>query len=62
MRPARWIDLGVEDPVAFHATYAGLADAQDPHQPGEVAGYPAPIVDHAEERREALARYERIRS
>jgi deoxyribodipyrimidine photo-lyase len=39
-----------------------LADARDPHQPGEVAGYPAPIVDHAEERREALARYERIRS
>ena len=30
MRPARWIDLGVVDPIAFHATYAGLADAQQP--------------------------------
>jgi len=30
MRPARWIDLGVVDPIAFHATYAGLADAQEP--------------------------------
>ncbi|MFN8196535.1 MAG: deoxyribodipyrimidine photo-lyase [Nocardioidaceae bacterium] len=38
-----------------------LADATDPHEPGEVDGYPAPIVDHAEERREALARYERVR-
>jgi deoxyribodipyrimidine photo-lyase len=25
------------------------------------AGYPEPIVDHAEERREALDRWERIR-
>ncbi len=39
-----------------------LADADDPHQPGEVDGYPAPIVDHATERDEALARYERIRA
>jgi deoxyribodipyrimidine photo-lyase len=38
-----------------------LAHAGDPHEPGEVDGYPAPIVDHAEERREALARWERIR-
>ena len=29
MRPARWFDLGVVDPIAFHATYAGLADAQE---------------------------------
>ncbi|GAA2825213.1 cryptochrome/photolyase family protein [Crossiella cryophila] len=27
------------------------------HKPGEVPGYPAPIVDHAEEREVALARY-----
>lgn len=27
MRPARWIDVGRADPVAFHATYAGLAAA-----------------------------------
>ncbi len=33
-----------------------LAEADDPHAPVE------PIVDHAEERREALARWERIRS
>ncbi len=39
-----------------------LADADDPHEPGgDADGYPAPIVDHAEERREALARWERIR-
>ena len=29
MRRARWIDLGLVDPIAFHATYAGLADAQE---------------------------------
>ena len=39
-----------------------LADVADPHEPGEVAGYPAPIVDHAEERREALDRLERIKA
>ncbi len=38
-----------------------LADAEDPHEPGDVAGYPAPIVSHAAERQEALARYEKIR-
>ena len=38
-----------------------LADCTDPHEPGDVAGYPAPVVDHAAERREALARFERIR-
>ncbi len=42
-----------------------LADAADPHDPDaetrERVGYPAPLVDHAEERREALARWERIR-
>lgn len=38
-----------------------LAEVEDPHEPGPVAGYPAPIVDHAEERREALARFDRIR-
>ncbi|MEZ5094042.1 deoxyribodipyrimidine photo-lyase [Nocardioides sp.] len=39
-----------------------LADVADPHEPGQVAGYPAPIVDHATERDESLARYERIRA
>ncbi len=38
-----------------------LVGAPDPHEPHEIAGYPAPIVDHREERREALARYGRIR-
>jgi len=33
---------------------------KDPH--GAPAGYPLPIVDHSEERLEALARYEEIRS
>jgi deoxyribodipyrimidine photo-lyase len=44
---------------------AELADARDPHDPSEAdrgrAGYPAPIVDHAAERVEALARWEEIR-
>ena len=42
-----------------------LADADDPHDPSPEArrraGYPEPIVDHAEERREALDRWERIK-
>ena len=44
-----------------------LADVPDEFlaRPGEMdeppAGYPAPIVDHAEERREALRRYEALR-
>ena len=42
-----------------------LADVDDPHDPTPEtrrrAGYPAPVVHHAEERREALARWERIR-
>ncbi|WP_028637355.1 cryptochrome/photolyase family protein [Nocardioides sp. URHA0032] len=42
-----------------------LADAADPHDPGpedrRAAGYPEPVVDHAAERREALARWEAIR-
>ena len=42
-----------------------LADVADPHEPSaddrEAAGYPAPIVDHAAERLEALARWEEIR-
>jgi deoxyribodipyrimidine photo-lyase len=32
------------------------------HEPENVPGYPAPIVDHAVERREALARYEEAKS
>jgi deoxyribodipyrimidine photo-lyase len=44
---------------------ADLDGAADPHDPDEDArrriGYPAPIVDHAEERREALRRWEQIR-
>jgi deoxyribodipyrimidine photo-lyase len=42
-----------------------LADVADPHEPGpddrDRVGYPHPVVDHAEERREALARWEEIR-
>jgi deoxyribodipyrimidine photo-lyase len=42
-----------------------LAEADDPHDPSpetrRTAGYPEPIVDHAEERREALDRWERIK-
>ena len=44
---------------------AGL-DAAGVHEPWKLdeapAGYPAPIVDHADERREALRRYEAVRS
>ena len=38
-----------------------LADDPDPHATGARHGYPDPIVDHAEERRESLDRWERIR-
>ena len=38
-----------------------LAEADDPHEPTGVAGYPAPMVDHARERLEALARWQEIR-
>lgn len=42
-----------------------LAEAADPHDPSaddrDLAGYPAPIVDHKAERVEALERWERIR-
>ena len=38
-----------------------LAEDPDPHATGARNGYPDPIVDHAEERREALDRWERIR-
>ncbi|WP_134740051.1 deoxyribodipyrimidine photo-lyase [Nocardioides sp. 503] len=42
-----------------------LADVADPHDPSaddrDRVGYPHPVVDHAEERREALDRWEEIR-
>lgn len=42
-----------------------LADARKPHEPTaaerRAGGYPAPIVDHAAERTEALDRYHRLR-
>ncbi len=42
-----------------------LADVDDPHDPSPehrtASGYPDPIVDHADERREALGRWEEIR-
>ncbi|MCY7396677.1 MAG: DNA photolyase family protein [Nocardioides sp.] len=42
-----------------------LADAADPHEPSaddrDLAGYPAPVVDHQQERNEALSRWEQIR-
>ena len=38
-----------------------LADATDPHEPGLLApDYPAPIVDHAQEREVALARFQAL--
>ena len=41
-----------------------LVDAEDPHEPSEAdrerSGYPRPIVDHREERQEALDRYQEI--
>jgi deoxyribodipyrimidine photo-lyase len=43
-----------------------LDSGADPHDPDEESrqrvDYPAPIVDHAEERREALRRWEQIRA
>ncbi|WP_395696029.1 cryptochrome/photolyase family protein [Nocardioides sp.] len=42
-----------------------LTEVADPHEPSaddrDLAGYPAPVVDHAAERREALDRWEQIR-
>jgi deoxyribodipyrimidine photo-lyase len=35
--------------------------AEHIHAPGAVDGYPTPLVDHAEERREALARYDEVK-
>ncbi|WP_372728078.1 deoxyribodipyrimidine photo-lyase [Nocardioides sp.] len=41
---------------------ANVADAHDPSpEERDAVGYPPPIVDHAEERKEALTRWERIR-
>jgi deoxyribodipyrimidine photo-lyase len=43
-----------------------LADVDDPHDPSSDdrsrTGYPEPVVDHAEERKEALSRWEEIRA
>ncbi|MCC6611215.1 MAG: lipoate--protein ligase family protein [Burkholderiales bacterium] len=36
MLPARWIDLGSTDPLTFHATYAGVADAREADDPPAV--------------------------
>ncbi len=40
-----------------------LADVPDKqiHEPGQVGDYPAPVVDHAAERAESLARYEKVK-
>jgi deoxyribodipyrimidine photo-lyase len=38
-----------------------LSEVADPHEPGAVNGYPAPLVDHQKERLEALRRWEQIR-
>jgi deoxyribodipyrimidine photo-lyase len=35
--------------------------AKEIHEPRDVEGYPAPIVDHATERAEALRRWERVK-
>jgi deoxyribodipyrimidine photo-lyase len=44
---------------------ADLPEGADPHDPSpddrDLVGYPYPVVDHAEERREALDRWEEIR-
>ncbi|MGZ4704156.1 MAG: FAD-binding domain-containing protein, partial [Acidimicrobiales bacterium] len=50
----RWVPELVDVPTTHvHAPW----ESPD----GVPAGYPAPIVDHKEERAEALARYERIK-
>ena len=36
--------------------------AKEIHEPSGVPGYPAPIVDHKQERQEALSRYEKARN
>jgi lipoate-protein ligase A len=36
MLPTRWIDLGRTDPLTFHATYAGVADAREADDPPAV--------------------------
>lgn len=40
-----------------------LADAVDPHLPGlDTPSYPPPILDHAAERKEAIARWQQLRT
>lgn len=49
----------------FVPELAGLPEGADPHDPSpddrDRVGYPHPVVDHGEERKEALERWERIR-
>ena len=55
-------------PTARRWAVEELSDPEqvpDPHEPDpdtrDLVGYPPPMVDHAEERREALDRWEKIR-
>ena len=66
-----WDDFGLKQ---YGLTYA-LADAaprsialgkdvpaKEIHEPQDVEGYPAPIVDHKEERAESLRRFDKVKS
>jgi deoxyribodipyrimidine photo-lyase len=52
--------------IRRHVAELGDTEAPDVHEPwtidgGPPNGYPMPLVDHAEERREALRRYDAVR-
>lgn len=53
---------GRPEPAGLFDDPAGPDDPDDAADPAALGPYPPPIVDHAEERREALDRYERARS
>jgi deoxyribodipyrimidine photo-lyase len=55
----RWVpELAGLDAGVVHEPWTAATDLFGGSSGG---GYPAPIVDHAEERREALARYEQVK-
>ena len=53
---------GSSTPTATTSGAGSPSCADRPHDPRDAAAVPDPIVDHAEERREALDRYERIKT